>query len=92
MWCLGACEGSQGLVSARAMGGTHSLWRRQANDWWHHLSLWSGRKTWAGSGFVLRKLWNSKCECVRFFRTFMPAIVKGKGHCKCHRLEALLLK
>lgn len=92
MWYLGVCEGSQGLVSARATGGTHSLQRRQANGRRRHLSLWSGRKTSAGAGFVPRKLWNSKGERVRFCRTFMSTTVKGRGHCRCHRGETLLLK
>ena len=89
MWYLGVCEGSQGLVSARATGGTHILQRRQANGHRCHLSLWSGRKTSAVAVSVPRQLRNSKREPVRFLGTFMSDAVTGRGHCRCHRGETL---
>lgn len=75
MWYLGVCEGRQGRVSARATGGTHSLWRRQANGQRHHLSRWSGRKTLAGTDFVPRKLWNSN----KTFQDIYAQHCEGKG-------------
>lgn len=84
MWYLGVCEGHQGLVSARATGGTHTLQRRQANGQRRHLSLWSGRQTSAATVSTWRKLRNSKGEPAGSLGPSVVVTVTGRGHCRCH--------